>query len=427
MKKLTAIVIGAGGRGRTYADIMKSLGDRFGVVGVAEPIEARRNYVCENHGIPEENACDTWEKILDRPKFADIAIIATMDRMHKGPALKAIELGYDLLLEKPVAPTPEDCAEILAAAREKGCKILVCHVLRYTNAFRALKKYIDDGLVGEVVSVNHLESVGYAHQSHSFVRGNWGNSEESSTMLLQKSCHDIDILQWLVGKECKRVQSFGSLRYFRPENAPEGAPEVCFEGNCPHEDTCLYSVKRIYKSNLPGFWFKHYVAEHTNPSDEALDNALRTKKFGKCIYKCGNDVVDHQIVNMEFEDGLTVNFTMTAFANFGRQIRLMGTKGELWANVQDKEASYFNYMTGETTKLPLNLSNVDDSIAGGHGGGDYGIVYDLYDYINGNIDTKELSEIEISCKNHMLVFAAEQSRLEGTVVDVEEFQKKYGI
>ena len=427
MKKLTAIVIGAGGRGRTYTDIMKNYDEKFSVVGVAEPIDARRKYVCDKHGIPAENAYDTWEKILDRPKFADIAIISTMDRMHKDPAIKAIELGYDLLLEKPVAPTPEDCAEILAAAREKGTKVLVCHVLRYTSAFRALKKYIDDGILGELISVNHLESVGYAHQSHSFVRGNWGRSYESSPMLLQKSCHDIDILQWLVGKECKKIQSFGSLRYFVPENAPEGAPEVCFEGNCPHEDTCLYSVKRLYKTNNPAFWFKHHVAENANPTDEELDNALRNTRFGKCVYKCENDVVDHQIVNMEFEDGLTVNFTMTAFANDGRQIRLMGTKGELFANVHDKEATFFDYMSGKYTKLPLNISSVDDSIVGGHGGGDQGIIYDLYDYINENIDTKEHSEIEISCKNHMLVFAAEHSRLTGTVVDVDEFKKNYKI
>ena len=187
MSKYTAIVIGAGGRGRTYTDIMMKTPDKFSVVGVAEPIESRRRYVMEKHGICEENAYDTWEKILDRPKFADVAIISTMDRMHKGPALKAIELGYHLLLEKPVAPTPEDCAEILHAAREKGVKIMVCHVLRYTSAFRSLKKYIQDGVVGEVVSVNHIESVGYAHQSHSFVRGNWGNSEESSPMLDRKS------------------------------------------------------------------------------------------------------------------------------------------------------------------------------------------------------------------------------------------------
>ncbi len=424
MKQLSVIVIGAGGRGTTYTNLMAKEPEKFKVVGVAEPIADRRNYIIEKHGIPAENAYDTWETILDRPKFADVAIISTMDRMHKGPALKAIELGYDLLLEKPVAPTPEDCAEILNAARKKGVKIMVCHVLRYTSAFRSLKKYLDEGYVGQLISVNHLESVGYAHQSHSFVRGNWGNSEESSTMLLQKSCHDLDILQWLIGKECKRVQSFGSLTYFVPENAPADAPERCAEG-CPHKDECLYHTDRIYKSNLPGFWFKAHVADTKTPTPEQIDEALATKQYGKCVYKCNNDVVDHQIVNMEFEGGLTVNFTMTAFANFGRQIRLMGTKGELWANVEHAEADFFEYATGKTTKLPLNANGVDSSIAGGHGGGDTGIIQVLYEYLTDAVDMKEVSEIEVSCKNHMIAFAAEESRLCGTVVDVDKYTKAF--
>ena len=424
MKQYTAIVIGAGGRGTTYSNIMEKTPEKFKVVGVAEPIADRRNYIVEKHGIPAENVYDTWETILDRPKFADVAIISTMDRMHKDPAIKAIELGYNLLLEKPVAPTPEDCAEILKAAREKGVKIMVCHVLRYTSAFRSLKKYIKDGLVGEVVSVNHLESVGYAHQSHSFVRGNWGNSEESSPMLLQKSCHDIDILQWLLDKECKRVQSFGSLRHFVKENAPADAPERCADG-CPHKDECLYHTDRIYKSNLPGFWFKSHVADTKTPTDEQIDEALAKKQYGKCVYKCNNDVVDHQVVNMEFEDGITVSFTMTAFANFGRQIRIMGTKGELWANVEHAEADLFDYASGKTTKLPLNEAGVDSSIAGGHGGGDTGIIGVLYEYLEDSVEMEEVSEIEVSCKNHMIVFAAEEARNSGTVVDVAKYYHSF--
>ncbi len=424
MKTYTAIVIGAGCRGRTYARIMGQTEGKFKVVGVAEPIESRREEVKNTYGIDEANVYDTWEKILDRPKFADIAIIATMDRMHKAPALKAIELGYNLLLEKPVAPTPEDCAEILKAAREKGVKIMVCHVLRFTSAFRALKKFIQDGLVGEVVSLNHIESVGYAHQSHSFVRGNWGNSEESSPMLLQKSCHDIDIIQWMLDKECEKVQSFGSLTHFKRENAPADAPERCTDG-CPHKDDCLYHTDTIYKSNIPGYWFKVHVAESKTPTEAELDEALRTTQYGKCVYKCNNDVVDHQVVNMEFEGGLTVSFTMTAFANFGRQVHIMGTKGEIWANVGQAEADYFDYVSRKRTKLPLNDNGVDSSIAGGHGGGDTGIIGMLYEYLDGSIGEKEVSEIEISCKNHMIVFAAEEARHTGSVVDVREYSKKY--
>ena len=425
MKPITAVVLGAGSRGTIYAGYAKAHPEALQIAAVAEPRADRRTMLAEELHIP--NCFASWQELLAQPRMADCAFVCTMDDDHIGPAIRAMELGYHVLLEKPMSNNEAQCRQIVDAANRTGRTLAVCHVLRYTPFYMTLKNLIDQGRIGEVTAINQIENVGYWHQAHSFVRGNWRNTAETSPMILQKSCHDIDILQWLVGKECKKIQSFGSLRYFVPENAPEGAPEVCFEGNCPHEDTCLYSVKRLYKTNNPAFWFKHHVAENANPTDEELDNALRNTRFGKCVYKCENDVVDHQIVNMEFEDGLTVNFTMTAFANDGRQIRLMGTKGELFANVHDKEATFFDYMSGKYTKLPLNISCVDDSIVGGHGGGDQGIIYDLYDYINENIDTKELSEIEISCKNHMLVFAAEHSRLTGTVVDVDEFKKNYKI
>ena len=220
--KKKVIVIGAGARGKCYTDIMKnSFGDFFEVVAVAEPIDDRRNYVKEKHGISEENCYPSWEELLARPKFADVVIIATMDREHYAPAMAAIERGYDLLLEKPVAPTPKECREIQRAAEEKGVFVLVCHVLRFTNFFIALKNIIDSGEIGDVVNIQHTEGVGNVHQSHSFVRGNWGNSERASFMLLQKSCHDLDILQWLIGKDCLRVQSFGHRSYFTADNAPE--------------------------------------------------------------------------------------------------------------------------------------------------------------------------------------------------------------
>ncbi len=423
IEQIKVIIVGAGNRGQTYARHMKSFnnGKGFKIVGVAEPDDARRNDVKATYEIPDENVYTTWEDILNRPKFADVAIISTMDRMHYGPAMKAIELGYDLLLEKPVSPEPKECADILKAARAKGTKIMVCHVLRYTSAFRSLKHFIQSGKLGKIMSVQHTEAVGNLHQSHSFVRGRWGNSCETSPMLLQKSCHDLDIIQWFLDKKCKKIQSFGSLKYFTPENAPEGAPERCHEG-CPAADTCPYEATRVYYKDSPN-WLKHAFTRPFDSEEERREHFLKSQ-YSRCVFKCDNNVVDHQTVNMLFEDDITVTFTMSGFNKGGRSTRVMGTKGELFFEDDLASARFFNFDTRSYEELPTNEARVDASINGGHGGGDTGIVAVLYDYINDEIDMKEVSEIGISIENHMLVFAAEESRMTNTVVDIKEYNDK---
>lgn len=427
MKQLKAIVIGAGSRGMGYTDIMAKSPEKFRVVGVAEPICDRRKYIKEKHGTHDKYCFDTWEKILEMPKFADVAIISTMDRMHLAPAIKALELGYDLLLEKPAAPTPEDCAALLKKARETGKKIMVCHVLRYTRFFMQLKKLITDGVLGDIMSVEHTEAVGNLHQSHSFVRGNWGNSQQSSFMLLQKCCHDLDILQWLLNKDCKKIQSFGNRAYFKSENSPKGAPERCID-LCPVADTCYYNAMKLYYDDKGNNWFRGAATGKPNPTDEDVMEALKSTQYGKCVFKCDNDVVDHQTVNMEFEGGTTVSMTMSAFTKGGRKTKIMGTKGELIASMDapaDKAFEFFNFATRDSEFLQVELPVAGDSITSGHGGGDEGIINALYDYLTDKAKAKDVSEIEISCKNHMLAFAAEESRLNGTVVDVKEYTKKF--
>lgn len=429
MKKLKAIIIGAGDRGKTYAARMKENEEKYEVVGVAEPIEDRRTTIQKKHNIPDENCFDTWEKILDIPKFADIAVIATMDRLHCEPTLKALELGYDVLLEKPAAPTPEECAKILNQARKYNRKVMICHVLRYTPFYNKLKQVIQSGVIGDVISVVHNEDVEAIHQTHSFVRGNWGNSERSSCMLLQKSCHDLDIIQWLLDKKCKKIQSFGSLQHFRKENAPEGAPEYCIEG-CPYAEECIYNAEKIYTNDdlSPAHieWYRTTATHMANPTMEDAIKAIKTSQYGKCVYKCDNDVVDHQVVNMEFEDGITVAFTMCAFANAGRTTKIMGTKGWIWASVSENSIEV--RMHGKPGKTQYGKEElVDSAITGGHGGGDSGIINSLYDYVIGEKKATEVSEIDVSCKNHMLAFAAEKSRLGGCVVDFEEYLKSMDI
>ena len=417
-KKL--ILIGGGNRGNSYTKIGKELG-KFELVATAEPLKIRREYIAKLHGISEDMCFESWEQLLALGKIADAAIISTMDRDHFAPAMKAIEVGYDLLLEKPVSPTLEECREIERAATEKGVNVLVCHVLRYNRFFRALKKLIDDGKVGRIINVEHTECVGDMHYSHSYVRGKWHNAEESSFMLLAKSCHDIDIIQWLIGKECKRVQSFGSLTYFKRENAPEGSTERCYDG-CPYIDSCPYSAKTIYVERKDlGNWLRSSVTRcHEMTDDDTVIKALANTQYGKCVFKCDNNVVDHQTVNMEFEDDVTVTFTMSAFNLGGRRIRIMGTRGMIDAAAWDSMITYQDLVTQKTEKINVNDMILGDSILSGHGGGDSGIMNSLYDLLTGKVDASELSNISVSVKNHTTVFAAEKSRIEGRVVEISE-------
>ncbi len=420
MKRLKVILIGAGSRGMGYTNIMKdTFDDCYEVVAVAELIESRREYIKDKHGIPEDMCFTDWKPLLEKGKIADIAIIATMDRDHFAPAMEAIELGYDLLLEKPITPTPEETVKLTDAANKKGVKVVICTVLRYTPLFMYLKKMIDDGKLGRVLSVTHKENVGNVHQSHSFVRGNWGNEERSSFMLLQKSCHDIDILQWLLSKKCEKVQSFGGLSYFTAENAPEGAPDYCVQG-CPHSDTCHYNAVKLYYDDKNNDWFRGAATQNVNPTDEMVMDAITNTQYGKCVYKCDNNVVDHQQVNMMFEDDITVNFSMAAFNKGGRYISIMGTKGEVTAQTEDGEPiRYFNFDTREVEETSMDV--LDSTLAGGHGGGDNGIVKTLYDYFCGTYSGNSVPTIEESCYNHLITFAAEESRKTGKIVDVEEY------
>ncbi len=422
MKELKAILIGAGNRGEAYTNIMAASGGKYKVVAVAEPIESRRNMIKEKHGLAEEMCFSDWKPLLQLGKIADFAIISTMDREHYEPVMAAINCKYDILLEKPVSPNPEECKKIADYAENMGVKVVVCHVLRYTPLFITIKNMLNEGKLGNIISINHEECVGNIHQSHSFVRGNWGNSKEASFMLLQKSCHDLDILQWLVGKKCKKIQSFGALTYFKNENAPEGSPEYCIEG-CPKKDTCPYNAVKLYLDDKENAWFRTTCTKQANPTDEMVENAIRTTQYGKCVFKCDNDVVDHQTVNMLFEDDITVTFTMNAFNQGGRFIHIMGTKGELRASMASEDAPimYYNFEDKKHYEIPVTGK---DGLNNGHGGGDEGIVDALYEYFNGTYEGCSVSDIRTSVDNHLLVFAAEESRITGAVVELDDFIEK---
>jgi len=423
MKQLSVIIIGAGNRGTGYSRYMKALPERYKIVGMADPVEEKRRFMRDEYGVAPEMCFTDWREILDRPKMADLAVISTSDSLHYEPAMKAIEQGYDILLEKPVAQTVQQCTDIANAARAKGVSVVVCHVLRYAPFFKTVKAALKSGLIGDVVAIDQAEAVGSVHFSHSFVRGNWHSEKASTPMVLAKTCHDLDMIQWLIDKPCKKVSSFGSLTHFTEKSAPAGVPHSCVDGDCPIAETCPYNCRRLYiEDPEKDCWkplFKQQVATHPDFSDEELLEALRRTDYGLCVYHANNDMVDHQTVSMEFADGVTATLTLNAFNKGGRYIRIYGTKGELYAFASDTSIRVFTFEDGKHSEIPVE--ETVENIMGGHGGGDFGIIYDLYDYMTGNYVGDSIADIGVSVANHMIGFAAEQARHNDVVVDMDKF------
>lgn len=406
MKPITAVVLGAGSRGETYAGYAADYPAELEIVAVAEPRPERREQFARRHGIPAERCFESWRELLAQPRLADAAFVCTLDDDHMAPALLALEKGYHILLEKPMSNREEECVAIEAAAEKAGKVMAVCHVLRYTPFFQTIKGLIDEGAVGEVCAISQIENVAYWHQAHSFVRGNWRNSDQTSPMILQKSCHDMDILLWLSGKNCKRVSSFGSLRHFTPENAPEGAPERCLDG-CPHAERCLYYAPKLYLTGNTG-WPVDVLTTDLTPA--GIEKALREGPYGRCVYHCDNNVVDRQVVNLELEDGVVCSFVMSAFtANCCRQLKVLGTLGQIQADMGTKEV-WLHPFGGEPRKIDVPEAD------SGHGGGDYGLLRDFLTVLRQGGESR--TSAKQSLQSHLICFAAERSRLEGRTIEL---------
>lgn len=416
MKKLTAIVIGAGDRGtNAYAPYALSNPNKLEIVAIAEPLDHRRKAFMDKFSLKECQCYKSYQDILKEDKIADIAIIATQDRMHFDPTIKALNKGYNVLLEKPMSPNPKECIE-MAEVAEKNNKVLsICHVLRYTSFFQKIKEILDEGRIGNIVSVQHNENVGYYHQAHSFVRGNWRNSDETAPMILAKSCHDMDILLYLIGKKCLNVSSFGSLIHFKEENAPKGAPKRCLDG-CPNENTCAFYAPKFYLTDNIN-WPTSTIS--SDLSFEGRLKALQEGPYGRCVYHCDNNVVDHQVVNLEFEGGITASFTMCAFTHdIGRSLKIMGTKGELRAVMGKREIEVHNFVDNSIERISLPSSQ------SGHGGGDFGLIGDFVDLVSGK-SNDSLSSAKVSVESHLMSLAAEKSRLEHKVISIDDFYATY--
>ncbi|NOU88713.1 gfo/Idh/MocA family oxidoreductase [Paenibacillus sp. LMG 31460] len=412
MKQLTAIMIGAGARGAAYANYALDYPHELKFVSVAESNPERLAKFAFQHGIPAERQYMSWEQILEEPKLADVAIISTQDRMHYEPTLKALKNKYHVLLEKPMSPDPEECIAMERAAKENERLLTICHVLRYTPFWSAIKRLLTEGRIGEVVSIQLNENVGYWHMAHSFVRGNWNNADKSSPMILAKSCHDMDVLSWLMDQSCLRVSSYGSLKHFHSGNAPEGASDTCI--TCAVEATCPYSAPRFYFGEGKA-WARHFTEELTR---ENIVKGLKETNYGRCAYKSDNNVVDHQVVNMEFAGGATATFSMCGFTRHQeRRIQIMGTKGEIRG--EEGKITVMDFVTHENTEIQIPEQT------SGHGGGDSGIVRNFLKEVSGYNGSESLTSASASVRSHLMAFAAEQSRLNnGQSIELDDFYKK---
>lgn len=409
MTNLKFIILGAGGRGQTFSKWLEAEVGPGSVVAVADPNPVRRKVIADQHGVPPEMCFESWQDVLAKEKFADVVINTTMDQDHIGSATTVMRAGYHMMLEKPMAVKLEDCIEIDRVRRETNRMVIVCHSLRYHSAYEEVRRLLRSGVIGDVLSYDQLEAIEHIHMSHSFVRGNWGREKESTFILMAKSCHDIDIIVDMVGDDVQSVSSFGELSFFRPENAPEGSPHYCIEG-CPAATDCPYESSKLYLKK--SYWSFHSGLDLL--SEEDAREALRTSPYGKCVFKAGNDVMDHQVVSMKFQGGATATLTVTAFTpHGGRFVRVHGSKGYLEARIDERKIDYWQFWEGNQ-KTSIDVPAAD----GSHGGADATVMKTLIQAIESNNPSLIQTDTATSLKTHRVVFCAEQARRENRVVEV---------
>ncbi|HHT45291.1 MAG TPA: Gfo/Idh/MocA family oxidoreductase [Fastidiosipila sp.] len=418
---LTVAIVGLGNRGLdTYGKHLAEK-EHVKISAVADPKRDRQALAAKLLNLWDDQIFCDAEALLQNTRLADLLIIATPDRQHVDQAVKALDLGYHLLMEKPISPDPAEVERLLKKAKETKRHVFICHVLRYTPFYNELKRLIDAGEIGEIKAIDANESVGYFHYAHSFVRGNWRNSSETSPMILQKCCHDFDIFCWLSGKKPVQVSSFGSQTYFIREHQPEGATDYCLAG-CEAKNSCVFDAEKIYLTNqrtglLAGNtrWPVDVVV--SEPNETRLREALSDGPYGRCVFRSDNDVVDQQVVNMEFTDQMTVSFMMSAFTDqVSRHIHVMGTKGDI---IGDFAAQKLVLRRFGKTPQEIDVTALASDLSG-HGGGDAAMLEEIIDYLlQKEMTSARLTTLERSVDSHRIAFAAEKSRQsDGLVVTI---------
>lgn len=420
-KIFTVAILGVGGRGGdSYGKIINGMKDKYKIVSLCDLRPERLNRFGEKFGVAE-NELFTGENDFFAKKRADVIIIATQDKDHVRQAIKALELGYDILLEKPISDDKTELERLLAAQKKYGGKVLVCHVLRYAPAFMKVAELIDGGEIGRLVAINALERVTFWHQAHSYVRGNWRKSEETSPMIMAKCCHDLDLLQFYAKSECESISSVGDIAYFKKENSPEGSSDRCVD--CKYAETCPYSAKKIYvewwkaQGNPEDYWPFNVIAS-APLTEEKLAKAIKSGPYGRCVFKCDNDVVDHQIVEMKFKNGVKAELTMMGFTKqYGRRYTFFGTNGDITLDESADSITVHKFTLSDDDDYTISVKPLVEG-GYGHGGGDSGILNALYKVLSG-MGAEETS-IEKSVESHLMSIAAEKSRLSGESVIIHK-------
>lgn len=411
-KSLNIAVIGAGNRGGVYCDFIHRNHPDVNIKYLSDIKVERRELFRQKYGIPSENLYENANKMLYEMKDVDAVIVANLDREHYAYTIKAMERGCHILLEKPMSNNPRECDSLAKEAEKTGVVFMVCHVLRYTPFFSTLKRLLEEGAIGDLISIQYAENVSYTHMTHSYVRGNFRNSDLESPMILGKSCHDIDIMMWLADSPCKKVSSFGSLSHFKEKNAPAGATKRCTDG-CPAEPTCPFSAIKYYLGHETG-WPVSMISEDL--SYEGRLKALKEGPYGRCVYYCDNNVVDHQVVNLLFENDVTATFSMNGFNKIDtRTIKVVGTLGEISGSLYENTLTFKSFDSNITQTYSLPVLN------GVHGGGDSVMLDEFIESVKNPKASKVLTGPRISADSHLVTFAAEEARITGTVVNMDEY------
>jgi predicted dehydrogenase len=416
-RPIAVIVVGAGSRGLNYASYARKHPDRMKIVGVVEPDVERRAYTAKLYDIPEEMSFATVEELVRRPKLADAAINGTMDDLHVSTSLPLLRKGYDLLLEKPIGVSEDEVSSLYRAAREHGRKVMICHVLRYAPFYIELKNRIEAGAIGDILHIQTEENVDYHHMATAFVRGKFANQARGgSSFLMQKCCHDLDLIAWFhSGARPAKVTSYGSLSQFREARAPVGSGTRCLT-DCKIEADCVYSAKKLYVDRpLWGTYvWPRYVDGVRWSDEEKLESLRADNPFGRCVWRCDNDIVDHQAVLIEFDDGSTaVHNLVGATAKACRTVHITGTKGEIQGVLEDgafvirRPALPGEGMLFREERVEISVSN--DM----HGGGDLRLVEDFVRVVRGDAESRFSTSLENSIVGHMLGFRADRSMASG--------------
>ncbi|MGI6209690.1 MAG: Gfo/Idh/MocA family protein [Anaerolineae bacterium] len=425
---LTAVIVGAGHRALTYASYAREHPDELKIVGVADLMEYRRRYVADLYGLRPDQCFETAEELAAGPQIADAVINGTMDHQHVPTSLPLLEAGYDILLEKPFATNESEMWELVQAARRHGRKVMICHVLRYAPFYLDIRRRVARGDIGEIISVQTVEHVSYHHHAVGFVRGKWAKKADfHGTMLMAKCCHDLDLIAWMKsGIAPVRVSSFGCNMQFRPEKAPEGAGTRCLV-DCPIEESCLYSARKHYIDH-PQRWSFYVWAgleQMENPTIEDKIHSLKTDNpYGRCVWKCDNDVVDHQSVMIEFEDGSTATHNMVGGTSRPtRSIHLVGTIGEIQGVLEDSRfvVRHIDPRPGHEYSeevVDLNVAGDMHGAFGGHAGGDMRLAADFIRFVRGEEPSLACTSLDDSIRGHLIGFRADRSMEEGRVQEI---------